>query len=227
MALQGRDLFPPESLKKNKYRFKLPDEIERYVLDPHQPSLFEVETKSNEAVKYFVENIDKAVTEAIKYLLIEAVYKFSSVKTDKGFYIYNKTEQKAFDDLLKFRFDEEKKRIRIKRKISGKLYWTPSKKKELLDRYEELLPLTQSARKAYRQLRGFGSENRKQSIKSQYPHLPAEILEQITLTSKKISPKNIVLEYLSAQYDKARVNYLHVILNQTRKERQIRPLKSL
>lgn len=162
--------FSPENLNKNKYRFKLPDKIEKYVFDPHQPSLFNIEMKSDEAVKYFIENLDEVVTQAIKYLLIEAVYKFSSVKGDKGFYIHNKTEQKAFDDFLSFRFGEEKKRIRIKRKTSGKLYWTPSKKRELLDRYEELLPLTQSAKKKYRQVLDLHPQNPKQSLKNLYPN---------------------------------------------------------
>ncbi len=55
-----------------------------------------------------------------------------------------------------------------------------------------------------------------QIIKEKLPDLPEALINEI---SEIISPKNIVLKYLSTRFDNARPTYMFTMLDQARKEK--------
>lgn len=219
-VVNSRILFTDQ--EKRKYKFKLPLKPKKKIQKSSQAHIFDVAHPADTAAKYFAENLEQVVADAIRYLFIEAVYKCSSSETEKGFCIAGKPEEDVFDDLLKYRFDEEKKRIKVQPKTHRKLYWTRSKRQELLEQYNELLPPTREAKKSYRKLSEGARKKSFRIIKEEFPDLPDALINGI---SEVISPKNIVLNYLATKFDGARPNYMFTMLIQARKEKAYKRTK--
>jgi len=219
-VVNSRLLFTDQ--EKRKYKFRLPVDPKKKIEKSSQTHIFDVAHPADAAAKYFTDNLEQVVADAIRYLFIEAVYKCSSSETEKGFCIAGKPEEDVFDDLLKYRFDEEKKRIKVQPKTHWKLYWTRSKRQELLEQYNELLPPTREAKKTYRKLSEKGRKKSSRIIKEELPDLPDALIDEI---SEIISPKNTVLNYLSTKFNSARPNYMFTMLDQARKEKAYKRTK--
>lgn len=158
--------------EKQKYKFTLPAEAKKQSRVLPETQIFDNVPSLDVSAKYFAENLEQVVAEAIRYLFIEAVYKCSSSETEKGFCIVDKPEEDVFDDLLNYRFDEEKKRIKVQPKPPAKLYWTRSKRQELLEQYNELLPLTRRAKAIYRKLSAMEIKNLPKLLKKNFRICP-------------------------------------------------------
>lgn len=181
--------------------------------------LKETEQLITVASKYHSDNIEAMISEALGGYFAESLFKALLERSGKGHFVLKTTEIEIFKQIWKIQETATKERLNPKKASGGDTYWTTERRRELVKKYERLLPVVREARRAYKSLEWMKEEaDRRTIIKDQYPNLPDQILERFESKGQRISPQHSTLEYLSPYFDERSVEAMITVINDTRRQ---------
>lgn len=163
------------------------------------------------AREYFVGNLNKMFAETLQRYIEET---FIRALLQKSVEYVNRTETEAFNYIARQHKESMKERMDIRPASGRKRKWSDEKLQQILQTYEQVLPLIIEAKRIYKTVAG---KNRwEHSIKTLFPELPISIITQFNI--RKLPAADLALSFAAKQHGTKSSEYLRQRLTKVRAE---------
>lgn len=175
------------------------------------------EEEAAKAMKYFIENLSGMFAETLQRYLEETFLRTLMHKS-ADYFDLPKTEVEAFDFMMRMHRRAMRERMKIRKASGRKTEWTIQKLDALLSGYEEVLPVLRQAKKLYSQVKK--NFRWREIIKTAYPQLSANVIEELALRGKSSEPAVLALAAVAERFETEPSDYLKTLLVKARRHRR-------